>query len=52
MLKDLGAERAWISALQERIFNESSISLNDNDNQKLLDHYYVGCPLLFGAVLM
>ncbi|VUZ50157.1 unnamed protein product [Hymenolepis diminuta] len=40
MLKDLEAEVAWISAMQEGLLNDSFISLNDNENQKLLDHYY------------
>ncbi|VDM16562.1 unnamed protein product [Hydatigera taeniaeformis] len=40
VLTELDSKMAWILTLQERIFNETSISLNDNDNQKLLDRYY------------
>ncbi|CDS39395.1 Spectrin alpha actinin [Echinococcus multilocularis] len=40
LLKELDAESAWLLTRQERILNECSISLNDDDNQKLLDQHY------------
>ena len=41
VIGDLESESNWISAVQERILNDQSISLNDDENQNLMDSYYV-----------